>query len=277
VLVLIDFCLLYRAAMDTLSWQRLYNRKKWEISEKEKINAAVDHKDQSATENQIYQEGESRDSPKEAEEKAKIEKEKAAKRKVDLKATYAEYFRENAKLELLSATLRLSKEVYNSPGCRLFELTCMARIAVYQFLVVSSQYASGLMIILLTCTELLKIKIVAEQFMKHRFLNSSLVLIAQISQSVFILLFLVLCFLYHFQSFKQYVTQGSQTFGTIVIFVAVIVEWVIAMIGLIVNLFIPLICKKKEKKPPAFEMIKYYDNEGLKLDNRIQPVTVEII
>lgn len=262
-LVLADFCLLYRAAMDTKAWQVVFNRKQYQLRLKLQLNQQAQPAEEESAE-YVNKETDQKDKEKKEDEKKEV-------KRVDYKLTYDEYFTDNARIELLSSMLRLDKGVYNSGNCRCFELICMVRIGIYQVLVVSAQYMSGLMILILAVTELLKIKIVVQEYTSRKFLNSVVILLAQLTQSLFILLFLILCFLYHFQSFKQYVTEGSQSFGVMIIFLAFIIEWVLAVTGLVVNLFIPLICKRKEKNPPAYELIKYLDPKENKGETALKP------
>ena len=146
---------------------------------------------------------------------------------------------------LLATPLLLDDRVFANKGCRAHLIIHLMRVSAYQFLPICGQYASGLLITMLAMVEVVKIYHLWTTAGAFPYLKTKIAFVSELIQSMFLLLFLFLLFLMHFKDFGESVLDGPQLFCITLITIAVITEWLLTIVMLIIGL---VFGKKKPAK-----------------------------
>ena len=112
---------------------------------------------------------------------------------IDYNKTYSEIFLHKHESEFLSSTMTIKKEVFSTRWARLSMIIQLARISGYQSFIISCQYTNVLGIISLMMIEVGKIILTIVVYIKLKHIRFIILLIMELSQSVFLLFFMITC------------------------------------------------------------------------------------
>ena len=119
-------------------------------------------------------------------------KEKVSNQKIlDYEKTYKRVEMNIALMASFTSSMRLSKEAYRSQLCRYMICFSYLRLIIMQLVILSSQYTIIFSLMALTSIEITRIVLTLTVYLKHKHTKSVLILLMQISQSVFIAIFLI--------------------------------------------------------------------------------------
>jgi hypothetical protein len=92
----------------------------------------------------------------------------------------------------MTSTLKLDPQIFESYVCKSGYFIHVARMLLYQVFIVGGQYSSGLILVSLCIVEIIKIAQAIYCYIKYKYLKNIICLLIDISQSMFLLPFLMM-------------------------------------------------------------------------------------
>jgi len=158
---------------------------------------------------------------------------------VDYPATFSYNHNHFWHVDLLTSNLRTEQAVFSIKSCRSLALLHLARILLYQFLIISCQNASGLLLTVLALCEATKIAVVVVLQRRHRLFAATSLYLAELTQSLFLFLFIFLVLTVHQRQPRkgERIPDALQMVCVLIIAVAIVFEWAITIFTILQKLW----------------------------------------
>ena len=183
------------------------------------------------------------------------------RKQIDFVKTYDYLHSVQKHVEFLAIPLDFKKNTYQDRFCRVYSLVLIIRVSFYQIFIVSCQYVSGLLIVVLIGVETVKFYVTIRGSQGRILLANRVLYFAEITQSIFTIFILAFFFFLHFRTKYDIIETGTQLFGVIVITIAVLSEWAFTLIN-IVYLLSLFVKKQKKRVPSTFKEVYIFYKDG---------------
>ena len=132
-----------------------------------------------------------------------------------------------------------------SQSARSMVLIALFRVTTYQLVVVACQQASGLLIAVLLAAELSKTIYLAKTYSLFKHIKHISYFAAEMTQSMFLIVFLFLAFILHLREKGEDVPERYQRFGIWLVMIAIIVEWIFTFTSIVQAIIEPFLLRSK--------------------------------
>ena len=179
---------------------------------------------------------------------------------IDYEATYQEIELCVHQVEILSASLRLERRVYQSQASRCSFLMHILRINLFQCLVVACQYANSLVLASLLAVETAKVATTVLLYIKLRHLKNLLLLVMEVLNSLFLGVFMLICLWVNLS--EHTAGDAYQTAAIYTIITSCVCEYLLLISYIAITVFNAVKNRKKANKQSgakktALSFIKY--------------------
>jgi len=224
VLLFLDCLEWVNMIFDDDLWMRLYRRKKKEMDEFKKIEIELKEGRvaEDSTANPVQETANATD------EKSRYSQGMVTQ--INYKRTYKELHANYHMLIMMSNSLKVTDQVYNSKLCRLLFSFTMSRLPIYHLLIVSCQNASGLNTSFLILFELLKLIYTLLMQFKLKIARRPITIFVEILQSIGLMAFLFIALLLHTKRFNELVGDSYQDAGIWIIIASCGSEYILLLI-----------------------------------------------
>lgn len=163
------------------------------------------------------------------------EKAKEKERVVDFDATYDEIKMNHHQFEMSCNSLMLNREVYLSRTCRLHSAMHYIRIAVYQALLPCTQFCPTITFAALAFIEVFKMARTTYLYFRFKHIKSSLLLMMEFSQGLFLTAFIGIVFSGTSQDMAVMPTLRMQTVSIWLVIISCLLEYILLFSYLVLS------------------------------------------
>ena len=167
-------------------------------------------------------------------------------------------------MDIATTQLRLDKSVYQSVLCRVLVSLLWFRIPLIEILIVSCQYTNLLCISILGSMELIRMYATIYAYLKYKYLKNLICLLMEVSQSIFLTIFLLNALLISPKRFDESITDFYQDAGIWIVIASCVAEYLLLLtyIGVAAYEFFKnrRIMKKNNLQQEKYQLIKMEDN-----------------
>ena len=147
--------------------------------------------------------------------------------KIDYPSTYKWLWVDMHTTGYLVIQLRKDSSVLTSRLCRSFYPIRLLRLALFQLIIVSCQYVSGLASICLLTLEASKVTIDIYCYIKYKYLKNIICLLMEVSQSCFLALFFIIGLAIHRKRFDEIIMDFYQDAGIWIVIASCVAEYLL--------------------------------------------------
>jgi hypothetical protein len=178
---------------------------------------------------------------------------------IDYDATFREISIRVHIMEVMTAPLTISETVYSSKLCRINFMFHNLRLGAYNTLVVGGQYTNRLVLLGLLVVELSKIASSIYLYVTFKHLRKLIILLTDVSQSLFLSVFLVIALIICPAETNDDVPDNLQTSGMWTVIISCMSEYLLLIIYIVITVHDMLRLRKATKTLPkrTNSIIKY--------------------
>jgi hypothetical protein len=155
---------------------------------------------------------------------------------IDYEMTYEKITMNMHLIQVMADNLTLKREVYGSRMCRVNFLLHNMRIGVIQLVIVSTQYASVIAVMMLLVLEVSKVSVTSILYIKKRHYKHCLLFVLDISQSIFLSVFLSICLIFIYGDRDVSNTKSKEMVCIWIIILLCIVEYLVTILYILSRL-----------------------------------------
>lgn len=206
--------------------------------------------------NKVYFEEDVVEEGQETDGKITVEKlEKLGYSKViDYKGTMENILYDEVKEKHATSQLKENLDLYKVTTVLLANFFFLLRVVLYHVILVSLPFNPGFQTFLLLMLELGYLGIIVKNYIKHKFLNMAHTFISKVLQSVFLLIFIIVCLIINFGFRETPVSITYQKIGMYSVLVAVFFEYFFLVYN-IIFIVVVLIKNRKKKKKKSSDIV----------------------